>query len=281
MCEAYKDKRFLYINSANRLSGTSSSFSVQIQLPTNEEYDTCIVTQLSIPVSYYLIPIGSNTMQLSENGTIVTVTIPPGNYNINSFCTIVPPLLNASSPNDLTYTMSYPSAFTQNNTGYITYTVSNSGIACKFIFNAKNYLNEQFGFNSGSTVSFNNGTLTSTNVVNFINETTLFIHSDIVSNGSDDILQEVYGNNTQQLSVVTWTPPEIKGYSKLLKVPKNQILNIYLTDENNIPINLNGQNMQITLLCYRRGSFKQSILQFIEIVKTFIQWVIETFSQRE
>jgi hypothetical protein len=275
MSESYKNKRFFFINSFNRLSGTSNAFSIEIQVPSNEEYDSVCVTQVSIPVSYYLIDAGYNTFQLKENNSTVTITIPPGNYNINSFCTVLALILNSASPNGLTYTMAFPQSFTQNNSGLITYTNSNASITVSFIFNQNNYVNEQMGFASGSTATFSGGQLISSNVVNFQNENTLFLHSDIVSNGADDILQEVYGTNTQALQYVTYLCPEIKSYSKQLKAPKNQIANFYLTDENNKAVNLNGQDMQITLLMYKRGEFKTIIVTFIEMCKHFIKFITE------
>jgi hypothetical protein len=131
------------------------------------------------------------------------------------------------------------------------------------------------GFASGSTVTFSGGQLISSNVVNFVNENTLFIHSDIVSNGSDDILLDIYGSTSQALSFITYLCPEIKSYSKQLKAPKNQIMNVYLTDSNNKPINLNGQEMQFTLLLYKRGEFKTIIVHFIELCKNFIKFITE------
>jgi hypothetical protein len=277
MAEAYQSKRFFYINSANRVSGSSAAFAVPLQIPANEQYNACCVVQASIPISYYLIPDGSNTFQLQEGASVVTITIPAGNYNISSFCTVVSALLTSNSPHSWTYTMAYPSSYTQNNSGKITYTVSGSTSTPSFIF-LNNYLNEQFGFGSGATVTFVGTILTSTNVVNYINETTLFIHSDVVSNGSDDILQEIYGSNSQALSVITFLCPEIKGYSKSLKTPKSQIINIYITDENNKPINLNGQNMQITLLCYRREDYRGIVINFIDICKQFIKYIISNIA---
>lgn len=279
MSEAYKDKRFLYINSANRLSGTSSAFSIGIQLPAEEEYDSCVVTQVNIPISYYLVPASGNTFILTELGVSTTLSIPPGNYNINSFCTIVAALLTSGSAFGWVYTMTYPTSYTQPNTGLITYGVSSNSGQPSLTFNRLNYLNEQFGFVNNSKNTFVNNTLVSTTVVNFVNENTLFLHSDIVSNGSDDTLIEIYGQNNQALSYMTFLCPEIKGYSKRLKTPKSQIMNIYLTDENNKPINLNGQEMQFTLLCYRRGEFKATVTKFIEMCKTFIQYITEHISQ--
>jgi hypothetical protein len=260
------NKKFLFINSANRLSGTSNAFSIAVQIPTVEQYDCCVVTQASIPVSYYLVVAGLNTFQLNELTTTVTITIPPGNYNLNSFSIVVANLLNTSSPHSWTYSISYPSAFTQNNTGLLTFTVTGNSGQPSFIFNSRNYLNQQFGFNSGSTVTFSSNTLVSTNVCNFINESLLYIHSDIVSNGSDDVLQEIYSSATQTLSTVTYQCNQIEGNSKLFKVPSNQVINIYLTDENNIPINLNGQDMQLTLLLYKKSDFQDMVKEFIKYI---------------
>jgi len=279
MADSFRNKRFFYINSANRISGTSSAFCVPIQIPIQEEYDSMCITQVSIPISYYLVPAGMNQMQLVENGTTVTITIPSGNYNVNSFCTVVEALLTSNSPNLLTYKMTYPTSFTQNNTGLITFTVTSSVITCSFVFNPENYLNEQFGFPSGSTVTFVSGSLVSTNVVNYVNENTLFIHSDIVTNGSDDVLQEIYGNNTTALSIMTWVPPQVKAYSKRLMAPKNQLMNVYVTDENNRPINLNGQEMQFTLLVYKTDSINDSVQKFIDLCKTFMQYITEQINQ--
>jgi len=273
MADPTKNKRFFYINSFNRLSGTSSAFSVAIQMPAHEEYDACCVTQASIPISYYLVASGYNTFILTEFNTNVTITIPVGNYNINSFCTVVPILLNAASPNGWTYTMTYNSSFTQNNNGLITYTVSNNTSQPSFTFT--NFLNEQFGFNFNSTVKFSSNSLISTNVVNFINEQIIYIHSDIVSNGSDDVLQEIYGANSQQLSVISYQCQDIVPYSKKFKGFTNQVMNIYLTDGHNVPINLNGADIQITLLCYRSNLFQNHINNFINITTNFMKYITE------
>ncbi len=262
-------KKFVMINSVNRIAGTSSAFSVGVQIPTTEDYDRCVVTQASIPISYYLIPQGYNTFQLTEGVSTVTISIPVGNYNINSFCSIVQGLLTTYSPNRWTYTMTFPQPYSQTSTGLITYTVTGSTSNPSLVFNAKNFLHEQFGFNIGSTVTFNSGTLTSINVVNFINETTLFIHSDIVDNGNDDVLQDIYATNTQSLSTVVYQCPDLIGYSKKFKVARNQVFNFSLTDAHNAGINLNGQDMQITILLYKKSTFENIAVNFMKYMAQY------------
>ena len=65
-----------------------------MQIPLNEDYDSICVPQISIPISYYLIQDGYNTFTLIENGSSYLVTIPVGNYNLNSFCEVVSSLLS-------------------------------------------------------------------------------------------------------------------------------------------------------------------------------------------
>ncbi len=249
-------KQFLYINSQYRISGTGSSFAIEVQLPTTKDFDTVCMTQISIPVSYYLIRDGANDFMLTEGVTTVTIKVPAGNYNINSFTIAIAALLNANSPNGWVYTATYPNAFTQNNTGKITYTVVGNTSQPLLSFPGNDsHLSEQFGFDRGSTISFAGNTLISANVCVFVNEDTLFIHSDICDNGSDDILQEIYTSNNAPLSIITYLCPDINGFSKRLKVSSNLIMNFYLTDENNKPIDLNGLNMLFTLLLYKRNKF--------------------------
>ncbi len=269
--EGVTNKRFIYINSANRNSGTPSAFSIEIQVPINEKYDSCAITQVSIPISYYLIIAGSNTFGLVENGVETTISIVPGNYNINSFCIIISALLNSSSPNGWTYTMTYPNSFTQNNTGKITYTVSGNGASQPELhFNDQpdhfNYVNQQFGFEYGSMNVFVGNTLVSTIVVDFTNETTLFIHSDLVDGGDNDIIQEVYHGDSIPLSILDFIIPDVDGFSKRLKIPSTQIANFYITDQNNKTIDLNGVDCVFTLLLYKKNDFFSKANAFMKYI---------------
>ena len=109
--DAIDHKRFLYINSANRTSGSINSFTVPVDMSANEQYDACVVTACSVPVSFLLIPNGYNTFQLKELSTIVTLTITPASYNLNSFCTELVTVLNTGSPHGWTYGASYNDGF--------------------------------------------------------------------------------------------------------------------------------------------------------------------------
>ena len=80
---SHGEKYISYVNSYNRVvkSDSTSNFSVQINLPKNNVFDRVVVSQVSIPKSYYMIPLGYNTFTLQEPTKLSqVVTIPAGNY---------------------------------------------------------------------------------------------------------------------------------------------------------------------------------------------------------
>ena len=113
------DFRYYYITSDNQLSATNNVFTTALDIPEGR-FNRITLVNLNIPVSFYVIQNGHNTFYLTENSTSVLITIPQGNYNINSFITGLTSLLNLNSPNGLTYTLSFPNTYTQTSTGKIT-----------------------------------------------------------------------------------------------------------------------------------------------------------------
>jgi len=261
------NSRILHINSDDRISGTASNFTWSYKKSGDEVYDRVCLLSASIPLSYYLIQDGYNTFQLRENVTTVTITVPAGNYNTTSFATTVSALLTASSPTSFVYAISMNNIFTTVNTGKFRFTVTNNaGVQPSFIFGSSS-LNEQFGFSSNSTVTFSASVLNSTNVCSFIPEQTLFIHSDLVKtdkNNSDGILQELYTSNTTPYSCITYQATAVEAYSKEIKNNKTNTFSIILQNENNEPIQLNGRNMNITIILYKSNDFYDYIKKFIK-----------------
>ena len=181
------NRQHFYVDSRNRISGTDSNFTFAIPLKKDETFTHVCILDAVIPKSYYLIRAGKNTFTLVENGTLITVTIPTGNYSRRSFQATLQTLLTAASLNGWTYTITYPTATSAADTGKYIYTVTNnSGSQPSFIFTTNVF--EQLGFNLNSTHTFSNNTITSANVIKMQQEDALFIHSDIASNGKDSIL---------------------------------------------------------------------------------------------
>jgi hypothetical protein len=258
--EQISNKRFFYVNTENTLSASNSVYSTPLQIPDYAKYDRVVLLEASIPITYYLIQgNGFNTFQLKEDSTTVTVTIEPGNYNINSFATIVGGLMTSLSPNNLTYTFSYNNSYTQAQNGLYTITANSSAHSISLIFNPGNTVNEQFGFNSGTTVSFTNsvGTsiLTSTNVLQFVPENIVAIHSNIVDGGYTDILEIVTNQNNPPYSYINYQCPDPASYSRILSTNKSQNVTFAFTNEHEQALFFNGVNISLTLMLYKANDY--------------------------
>ena len=261
----FEASRIEYINSANRIAGTNENFTYALTMAPNETYDKVCVLFANIPVSYYLVKDGSNTFQLKELSTTVTITVPPGNYSVNSFITVVNTLLNANSPNSWSYTMSINNSFTNVSNGKINYSVSGNSGQPILIFTTALY--DQFGFDAHSTNIFVSNNLISLNVVDFIPETTMYIYSDIIEtkdNNTYNVLQEVYNQNTANFSNIVYQCTSVQGYSKPVNKRKTNAFSIILLDENEAPISLNGQPFFLTLLFYKTSDVYDIIKKFIK-----------------
>ena len=250
---SHGEKYIAYVNSYNKLSvtDTTSNFSVKINLPKNNVFDRVVVAQASIPKSYYMIPNGFNTFTLQEpSKSPQIVIIPYGNYTKSSLLTQLALSLNTAS--QLNYVLpitGYTYTVTSSTlTGMLTFSVSGS-INPSFIFTMNVY--EQLGFVANTTYTFVNSTLTSPNVLKLQLEDTLYILSDC-SNALSGVLQEVYCNSAD-FSNITFYQQNAELYSKNLICNQNNVFRFTLTDENFRPLNLNGLNMNMTLIFYKNN----------------------------
>jgi len=256
------ESKVFYLNSRNRLdqNDTDSNFTMKLDLPPGHDYNKVCLLDISIPKSYYLVESGS-TFILQELGVNTTITVSPGNYNRRNFATTITTLLNTASPNLWTYTIIYNSA---PDTGKYIYGVSGNSGQPKLIFNTDNNLFEQFGFSDGSTNTFSAGSLTSTNVVKFSIEDVLYLHCSCVSNNGDNVLREIYTNGNSDYSAINQSTTDIFAYSKDLTLKNNNSYRFYLTDEDDNIINLNGLNINMTLMVYKQNTLSQTVLNLIK-----------------
>lgn len=217
MSNYFTKNQIVYVNSANRQTGTNSDFTFQIDLNPNADYDRVVLLDASIPKTYYVIQDGFNTFQLQENTTTVTITLPAGNYNRTSFRNVVTGLLNLYSPGSFTYTITNQNIQTTQDAGKYTYSVTGNGsVQPIFIFTTNLY--EQFGFNANSSNQFTNNQLVSLNITNLQPESTLFIHSDICQNFNNNILQNIITAQSSDYSYIVFNNPNPREYSKYYRV---------------------------------------------------------------
>ena len=120
------------------------------------------------------------------------------------------------------------------------------------------------GFEENSTNAFVLGLLTSVNVLDFIPSSTLFLHSDMVSD-TNSILQELYSNNTIPYSNHVYNCQNIEMYSKKIRSPDSNVFKFSVEDEHGVEINLNGHSILFTLLLYKKDNFTEIFKQFIKL----------------
>lgn len=260
------ESKIFYINSEERLTGRSDNFTSRVLIPINQKFDRVCVLQASIPQSYYIVGVGSNTFVLRELGVDTTIAVPIGNYSVISFALVVKGLMTLASPNNWVYEMSFPQAGVTANTGKFNFSVTGNGVDQPSLY-FPNEVHEQFGFDLLTYYPFTSNALTSVSVVSFVPETRVFIHSDIGINydDGDTILQEIYGNNTVPLSMMSYeltTDPD--AYSKKLRSERSNTYQFWLTDKNGNQLDLNGQDIMITILIYRKDNLSEMLKNFMQ-----------------
>lgn len=249
-----QSQQLIYVNSKQKLDGTHSDFSYEVAV--HKGFKKISVVRAQVPKSYYTIVSGKNTFTLTHNSVEYTITVTPARYTARSFRTHIETLLNAAVTGD-PFTVSFPNSGTQAQTGKYTFT-SSSGDNTTFTFTTG--VAEQLGFAENSTTdTFTSGTdLVSTNVINLGGETTLFIHSDICSNnGADTILADIYANaGTDSYSNIVYVNNTPWLDAKDLNVMSGSgSFRFRLADESGNTIDLNGQNMLITLILFTPHSW--------------------------
>jgi len=179
-------------NSKDRVQGSNSSFTSEPVDLGNNQFDSVCLVQASLPKSFYNMPSGFNTFTLKENTTSVTVTIPVGSYTRINLQSVLATKLTAISPNALTYTVSYPVS-TVADTFHYTFTVNSSVITVQFIFASTSPF-RQLGFEISTntfTAGVGSSTLESVNSLNLSYILRAFIKTNLVSDATDGILEEV------------------------------------------------------------------------------------------
>jgi hypothetical protein len=236
--------KIYYISSNYRETGNQTSFKYSFQIDKSKEYTHVSVLNATIPNTYYNVQSGYNTFQLLENLNNITIAIPPGNYNVNTFTATLKSLLNSNSPNGWTYNIIYSQLLSK----FIYSVLGNTSQPSVITLNSNLY--RVLGFDEGSTNTFNNNVITSTNVLNFVLNPVLYIHSDIVKPYDENILVEINANNSQPLSYITYENKNIIETSKEISSSKNGIYEFFLIDNDDQTIDLNGNDFSFSIILF-------------------------------
>lgn len=256
----------VYVDSSNRASGTDSDFIYNIALPSDQEFTHVCLLNALIPKSYYLIQRGFNTFQLREGATIITVTVPIGNYILNAFRTTITTLLNNASPNGWVYSVTYPPS-SGPDTGKFTYSVAGNSSQPSLIFG--DVLYEPFGFLPSTVNTFISGSLESVTVIKLQSEDRLIIHTNLVNNpNQDNIIISINAANIVPFSSVQWINPDGAYRSHRLNGSNCSAASFSLSNERGIPLDLNGLNQNFTLMFFKQDNIFDVIRNFIKILST-------------
>src|SRR6185437_2467406 len=113
---------------------------------------------------------------------------------------------------------------------------------------------------------FSGTTLISTCVIKLQSEDRLLIHSNIAANPTkDDVLLSINSTTSINYSSIAWECPAPEFYSHLLSSKNNNTYSFSLTDEDGELIQLNGINLNITLLFYKKDDIFDKVRDFIKL----------------
>ena len=263
----YTQPQTFYIDSFDRVSGTSSNFLCE-PITLYEKYTHCAVKQVSIPKVFPNIPTSYNTFTLIEKGVSRTITLEVGYYNKNTMIAELPALLNAASVlngNNWVYTMTYRTALQVQNFKFTFNVSGNGGSQPSFIF-TDDQIWLQLGFDVG-TRPFVGSTLTSDNIINFNPTSKLYIVSDLVSSSNESILQEVLNVDTVGFGscIFYQNQGNLDLESKEIVGNQKNSFNIQLINENGQDVDLQGQNWSMSLIFYNRNDTNELMREELKI----------------
>ena len=254
-----KSGRIMYVDSKNRITGSSSNFQINLQLPNNT-WDSVVLMQASIPKSWYIISglLNNNTFQYQEGvGVVNTITIPDGSYNKISMSIVLKSLLQSVTTFGLNaFSITYSNNQSQQDTFKYTFS-SVSATISKIIF-SNNNLSSILGFNNNTTNTFSIVPLQTPNAYNFASITRLFIKSSLSNYADRSILQEIFQSQPDQ-SIVYYNQLEIANNAKLFTENNDDIFTFVIQDRYGNVVDLNGIDWVCSILFFNRDDTNEFV----------------------
>lgn len=255
-------KQTIYINSKDRLSGTSSDFVARIEVDRSIAFDKISLINATIPRSFYNVTSRNNVFLVEENGQQRSITLPPANYSRKTIRNVVQSLLNTDSEPGYSYTVSIDSS-SVGDTGKFTFTVTTSNPQPSFIFSSSSPVAE-LGFPIG-THAFVTGKLVAVNVANLLEKSRVIIRSNICQNQNNNVLQNMLATSGSSFDFINYsnnTP--VENYRDFVMDASN-IYTFTLYDENLDVLDLNGLNFSFTIMLWRESKILDMLKDFIQL----------------
>ena len=255
------------VDSSQRVSGTSSNFTINLNLPNFvQDFDRIALNQFSCPRSWYDVATAVNTFQFKEGiaGTLKTITVPVGMYNVNTLALSIASLLTTNSQNGYTYTVTYPNSSLTVNTNKLTFTSSNTSTVFYFIFTTSMF--QQLGFASNSTNSSTSGVLTSTNSISISYINRVFLTSNACNTSYNSYLQEILiAGQYPSTSFVYYENLNYDTNSKEFTNPQNNCWDFTLYDRYGNIVDLNGLELVFSLIFYKKNKTDELHMEHMKI----------------
>lgn len=248
-------EKIIVINSRDKLSGTNSNFTVQFNDSLAQEVVKIIVKEIYIPNQFYNVENDgkrkNNTLVLNQNGAgEITVTVPEGQYNIDTLNTTLKALIDGvlidgaivtitknNTTNKLTFTFTGAGTPANNNVSFIDTSLIKSLIGFDATIPAGGILNMPFPWNLNqlqyvqvhspelaSTHGMDAGANTIINLLETVSLTSTGFGGVAYKQSNDDELHEIIYDDQRVLQQVRIKLRDSSG--NLLSLPDNHYCTI-------------------------------------------------------
>lgn len=237
---------FLIINSKNRTVDSKSSSDFQYYIGQPIEVQSIVLKSASIPNTAYNITVKNNVMQVNINGTLRTITLTPGQYNVNQIISILEQEF-----------LVYGSVLNITQNPYTSRLIFTSDVVIQFIPNT-NSLSTTLGWVYDSTV-FPGLSVTFTYPPKLQGLLNFYILSKTLGIGSNGRfaqgLQDAYLASVPNLAPWSsnnlYEPQLIETSMNSYRTSINsQFIDIAIVDANLEPVDLNGADIELIFKLY-------------------------------
>jgi hypothetical protein len=255
------NSNIVYIDSDNRTSGVTNDFLYNLTFPDDLTFDKVVCLNALIPKSFYMVPTEFNKFQLLESGITTNVYMPAGNYVNSTFANVLGATLTNASSQGWVYTVSYPNGLAEADTGK--WSIKVSGNISQPALIIADDMHYQLGLEDNSTNYFIGNQLISTNVIKLNIEDRLYVKSNLIDD-TTGILFEVNLAPSLPFSTITYTNYAPEYSSKRTKGKTVGTAKFTLIGQSGNIINLNGLDIQMTLLFYKESQIYTKLGFFLE-----------------
>lgn len=260
------------VDSSQRVSGTSSNFTINLNLPVYVgDFDRVSLNQFSCPRSWYDVATNFNTFTLKESGVTMVITVPIGMYNALTLASTLSTLMTTASATfglAYTYTVTYPNSSLTVNTNKFLFTSTGHAFNTNLIFTNSMY--QQLGFAANSNNLFNIGgsssTLTSVNSISISYINRIFLTSNACNTSYNSYLQEILiAGQFPSTSFVYFEAQNFDINSKEFTNPLNNAWDFTLYDRYGNVIDLNGLEVVFSLIFYKKNKTDEIHMEHIKL----------------